>query len=551
MTGHVERRRSRWRLRADRQGEDGAIVVVFAAALVMIMVCVGFAVDLGNFTQRHQQTQDAADAAALSGAQQLGQLGQLGAAALTTALGALAASVENYVDKNDGYAPPLGSNVWDTCPTSSIPTSTIPPSTIPTPFATPPTPNGSPQDCVSFGQIRSDTTNVIHVVIPPEIVDYTFGRAAGLTNVHISSAATAAVESPGLNTILPVAISTLAGNGGYWCIKGGNGGSDCPNKVSPGDEGLLISPRYRTFINTPNSGTGNNDTGKVDLAIGIDHELNVYVGPPSAAYCDANSSPALSACKKSGGSPNNSPPLFDLASEVFLLSGNTAITAIDGLLAGFYTDPFTFSPRLAHPNWYQPTGTNSATSEPAGPTLGTGDAGYEGTPLNGRQVSYYMLYDWGSTGPTSLANSTDSTCFPNTNPVKQNVDSPVWTNTDDTCLAGVLSAATAAANAGTYTGGPIFSSSIIGSPRFGFVPVVVNGSGGESSMWQIVGFEAVYLDVIDVVSTKSHSKDLSAWAWVFSPQLIQSDPAPPGAALASYLGGPYVTNLCSLAAGNC
>ncbi len=528
VTRHVDRRWSRWRLRADRRGEDGAIVVIFAAALVMIMVFVGFAVDLGNFTQRHQQTQDAADAAALSGAQQLGQ---------GSSTSVVAASVENYVDLNDGYAPAPGSNVWDTCPASTIPTNPI--------LFT--APAGSGEDCVTFGQIRSTTTNVIHVVIPPAIVDYTFGRAAGLSSVHISSAATAAVESPGSNTILPVGLKASAMTGGYSCIKGGHGGSnECHNIVAPGDEGLLISPRYRTFTGTSNSGTGTNATGEVDLAIGLDHELNVYPGPSSTVYCDADSSPASTKC--GSATENDTPSTYDLASEVYLMSGNTANTAVNGLLGGFTADSFTFSPRLAHPDWFQPTETNSATSDPAGPTLGPGDDGYEGTTLNGRHVSYYMLYGWGSTGPTSLATGTYTGCFgSNTSaPSTDNVDNPFWTITDDECLAGVLTTATTAANAGTYTGGPIFSSSIIGSPRFGFVPVVANGGGGESAMWQIIGFEAVYLDYIHV-----QGQDLAANAWVFSPQLIQSNPAPPGAGLGSYLGGPYVTNLCSLAAGNC
>ncbi len=563
VTRHVDRHWSRWRLRADRRGEDGAIVVIFAAALVMIMVFVGFAVDLGNFTQRHQQTQDAADAAALSGAQQLGQ---------GSSTSVVAASVENYVDLNDGYAPAPGSNVWDTCPASTIPTG----------FTAPATPDGSTQDCVTFGQIGNGrpvgstpviAASVIHVVIPPEIVDYIFGRAAGLSSVHISSAATAAVESPGSTTILPVALGTVAENGGYWCIKGGHGGATCPNSIAPGDEGLLISPRYRTFTGTSNSGTGTNATGEVDLAIGLDHELNVYPGPVSTVYCDADSSPASTKC--GSATENDTASTYDLASEVFLESGNTANTAVNGLVAGFTADSaqggFTFSPRLAHPDGYLPTGTNSATSDPPGspatPTLGPGDAGYEGTTLNGRHISYYMLNEgngWGSTGPTSLATSTYTGCFgSNTSaPSTDNVNNPFWT-TGNQCLAKCLAAWTTLANTGKYsnqtvpnclpspapstvTGGPIFSSSIIDSPRFGFVPVVANGGGGESAMWQIVGFAAVYLDVIDV-----QGKDLSADAWVFSPQLIQSNPAPPGAGLGMYLDGPYVTNLCSLAAGNC
>lgn len=538
-TGHWSR--NRWR--ASSESEGGAIIVIFAAALVMIMVSVGFAVDLGNFTQRHQQTQDAADAAALSGAQQLGQ---------GSSTSVVASSVENYVDMNDGYAPAPGSNVWDSCLASTIPSGFFPPA-------------GSGEDCVTFGNIgNSDflnngstvlTANVVHVVIPPEIVDYTFGRAAGLSSVHISSAASAAVESPGSNFILPVGLGTIAEDGGYWCIKGGHGGSTCPNSVAPGDEGLLISPRYRMFTGTSNSGNGTNNTGSVDMAIGIDHELNVYPHPDAPTiYCDADSSPASSHC----GSAllNDTPPTFDDASMVYLESGNTGKTAVNGLVNGFTADSaqggFTFSPRLAHPDGFEPTGTNQTSADPSGspatPTLKASQSFGSSYTLNGREISWYLLNGWGSTGPTSLATTTYTACFGSITsaPATHNVDSSFWTSSDDTCLAGVLSADTATANAGAYSGGPIFSASIINSPRFGFVPVVANGSGGQSAMWQIVGFEAVYLDVINV-----QGNDLAADAWVFSPQLIQSNPAPPGAGLGVYLGGPFVTNLCSLAAGNC
>jgi hypothetical protein len=115
----------------------------------------------------------------------------------------------------------------------------------------------------------------------------------------------------------------------------------------------------------------------------------------------------------------------------------------------------------------------------------------------------------------------------------------VW-EAGDTCLSSLIGA-----DAASSSLVPMFTSEITSSPRFGFVPIIPLGGGRDAQ--QIEGFMAVYLDL----AFGSGSKVDSIMAWVFPLDLIQQSDLGPGGGIGAYLGGPYVTNLCSLAAGNC
>lgn len=165
------------------------MLVLFAVAATALMVLAALAVDLGNIAQRHQLAADAAQNAALVGAQMLGT-----ASSESTVVGI----VESALDANDAFAPPPGSPAWDDCGDATIPSG----------FAAP---SGSGEDCITFAtlssapaggpppppppggstQSTSDGPNVVHVVVPPELVDYTLGRAGGLSSATVGSHATA------------------------------------------------------------------------------------------------------------------------------------------------------------------------------------------------------------------------------------------------------------------------------------------------------------------------------------------------------------------------
>ncbi len=522
--------------RADR-GEEGAVLIVWVLALVLICVSAALAVDLGNVGQTHQNAQDAADAAAVSGAQLLGE-GQ--------STSSVVASIESYVNKNFGSIPGSG-NVWNTCPAGSIPAGYV---------------NPGSQNCISFNAATG--ARIVNVVIPPQLVRYVLGIVGGVSGTNVSATATASYQSPGGTGLLPVAVTAQAAGSGFSCIKGGANGrgqANCQYNVAPGDRGLLDSPRYRLFTTASNSGNGNNDTIAVDLAIGIDHNENVYTG--GTIYCDSDGTGPANA-NKCPGTLNNSPSLFDLGNDVFVDAGNTSGTATNGLVGGsggtFTAAGFTFAPRLAHPEGFIATSTDAQDANPGGspasPTISGSPFG-SGATLNGRQVSWYLLNSEDpSTAPPALGAQVYASCYGYLNdtsaPATYDVQNTAKWGPGVPCLASYLGTQTAIADNCAYPCttplvSPIFSYTIVNSPRFALVPIVSNSNQpGQSGFDPIVRFEAVYLDYIAI-----QGNTLSVEAWVFNPQLIQPGPAPNGGGLGTFLGGPFVVNLCSLSQGNC
>ena len=522
-------------LRSDlgRGEETGAILVLWVVALTALLLFVALAVDLGNLGQTVRLSQNSVDSAALLGAQELG----LGDAPAT-----MVSDVETQFSQNYGGV----SWDWTACTEVSGFTYSVDSS-------------NPAQDCIGYGSTTTGSL-VVDVVLPsnaPVGLTAFSNKVGGPSQVTVHTSAQASVQNPGGIAILPIGISSGAGGGGLTCIKGGNGNHSCPNNISPGDEGIVDSPRYRTFVGTANDGKGNNDTTKVDLAIGLDHSWLQYLSSFGNNYfCDSDGSGDAKANKCSPGSLDNvnSPLNYDSSSYIFPLSGNTASSVQDGLLDGFSSSSSsepnancTFSPRLEHPDGWaaQATCGSVAANSPASPTITL-----DGNTLNGRQISWYMLNsENGQTvpaqGATEFANAYPgvSTSAPGTD----NVNSATWTASDNQTLSSDMSTQTQAASPQVW-----FSSSIAQSPRFAFVPVLSGCAGGGSSFCKITGFEAAYLDQILI-----QGSDVSVEAWIFSPKMIENGPAPPGPGSGGFSGGPFVVNLChetgmsGVLSGNC
>jgi Putative Flp pilus-assembly TadE/G-like len=518
-----------------QRDESGQMLVIWTIALVGIVLFAALAIDLGNVGQVHQNAQNAADSAALSGAQLLVQ---------GSSQANVVDSVETYVKNN--YPQMQASPDWDSCGS--------PPSGYT---------GAAGASCISFKGYA------VHVQIPGQLVHFWLGQVGNAASgIGVSASATATAESPGSPLIVPIAISASAAGGGLQCIKGGKGGANCLNNLAPGNQGALDSPRLRVFTGAAESGHGgNNEVLEFDMAVGIDHNLNIYNAGASNQYCDADAGTtgaSLGKCNGPGTTQydSTSSSYFDLGSQSWLLSGGTQETEnglVDGDTGVDATDNppkgFTLQPRFAHPDGFSVTGTNSATADPpdnpSQPYLasnfgknGTGIK-YSGN-LNGRFVSYYL--ENGANLPP-LGQTVANTCFPGMDPKITALDvgwnpalsTDAW-STDDGCLSSYLSNP-------AHLGKPIFSSDIASSPRFGFVPVVQDSCNGSSTFCEILGFEAIYFDLVNI-----QGNDASVAAWVFDPSYIENGPAPPGSGGGPFSGsGLYQINLCSIAvhSGGC
>ncbi|HET9731330.1 MAG TPA: Tad domain-containing protein [Acidimicrobiales bacterium] len=507
--------------------ENGAVLVIWVVALTVLLLFVGVAVDLGNLSQTVRLSQNSVDSAALLGAQELG---------LNTSATQMVTDVEAQFVKN---YPAASSWNWGNCVAVGGFTYV------------------GGQSCVGYATTATGTI-VVDVVIPKDNkVAFTGFSSRAQSSVSVNVSAQASVQSPGGIALLPIGITSTAGGGGEFCIKGGNGKVSCGSKIAAGDQGAIDSPRLRTFTSATDNGSGNDDTTTIDVAIGLDHSLQVFPYPSAGTYyCDSNGSSPATGNKCQPGTLNSlNSANFDEASQIFPLSGNTSNTILQGLVHSFSAASCSFQPRLAHPDGFSPgstcTSVGSSSNNPASPIVSIDG----NNTLNGRQISWYMVNgENGQTvpagGPAEYATAyADVNALYGSNaPSVYNVDSAVWSAADDQQLAADMKTQTASASPT-----PWFSSSISQSPRFAFVPVLdPSCGGGASGFCSIMGFEAAYIDQAFV-----QGKDLSFIAWIFSPKMIKNGPAPPGAGSGSFFGGPFVVNLChetwsgSALVGNC
>lgn len=557
--------------------ERGQMLAILALALLMIVGFAALAIDLGNIGQSKRHTQNAVDLAALSGAQELGTdqcTNCTGSGNASGDLPAIVSDVETYLTKNYSGADAPG---WNSCSGVTLSGSyqAVSWMAYPTDF------NGNAQNCIDFGTTSGSTqTNVIRVQLPPQFIRYFLGQVVGQgAGVNVASVSYASVQTAKSFFGLPIGVGTDSVGQGYTCIKGGSGNGSCPNGLPPPAAGIVINPRYRVFANASDNGGGNNDAVEVDLALGIDHQLQAYDATASVHYCDAKDTPATNACPPADTNNSASSSYWDLASEIYLASGNTNTTVQNGIACGDSSvDPSeitSLQARLAHNANDTSADTTVANpgDSPQSPTIAA--SLFCKTPLDanidGRQISCYLttkcgqtptssgqaLYDkgWGST--SSCGNTTPD-------PSTVNVQDPAW-NAGVSCLAAQLvadsSTAWSEAQAGTAPQLD-FPQSIINSPRFALVPVVPASC---TKMCPIVadppvapyGFAAAYLDAGQLTGGGGgSSKDFSLQAYLFSPLLVEGGPfIGGGAGTGKYTGGPFVVNLCSLTAsggtGNC
>lgn len=538
--GQVERRH----VRGVRPGpggrprsDEGAFLVVWAVAIVSILVFAALAIDLGNIAQTKQHAQNSADSAALSAVGDLAPLTNTanGVTSLTAEANAVT-DVEAYVQKNDpSVANPADWTDPTKCPKGILP-STVAPSVGP-----------NATNCIGFFNPGDSSKSLtaptgIAVVVPSRTANYTLGKVGGLSNQKVSAVAEASVQNPGSGFLLPFGFD--GGGAGLQCLKTGSGNkaAGCTGfAIGSGNFGVLNSPRYRVLPASA-SGGGNDPVLLADIALGVDHPLNVYVSGND--ICDATKTP-----------PNctqyNKVAPFDNGNYVAPQPGQTLNDPGPGI---FSASPNTFQvsgctitvPRLGHPDGFVASGScaQANTFGPSAPYLATDTFGSTSPNLNGSHISKYLVS--GSVSPiwtACYAGKGPAGYTPNaaTDPIDRQIAGVnVWAGsatTEDGCLSTLMQSKADAT--------PIFTSALATSPRFGVVPVVGSICSGRSAC-PITGFDGVFLSS---ASGKGNKVD-AITAWVFPLNWIQPGQVN-GGGNGTFNGGAYVANLCSLPAGNC
>lgn len=478
--------------------DDGIVIPLFALVLVLLLVMVAFAIDLGATAERRRASQNTADAAALAAAQELGARGAKFASepARTTARTAAEAAAKTYVQHNIGLAPtdPTWASCADTSALAVVGTS----------------------PCISFS---SDLTQV-RVRLPDETVDYQFAQLIGVPNGTVTASAVAEVVSAVGGSTRPILLRS--GVAGINCVEAGGGGPATPclgARLASGDFGSMTSPRYRVV-------TGGEDDA--NFALGLDHMLQLGA-TDGRNYCDADgSSPggsglANKCSSQVSGLLNDSPSTYDLANYVFPDSGGELKDVTVGLL-GDGGGNFAVAGQTITALLFRPDGAGRDELVPPGsPATPTATFPGEPLPFNGVHISRFFLPGTaatvGCTGPIA--------------PATDNVMDPDWDDCNSQLSAYII------ANNAVPTSGPIFSRAIIESPRFGVAPVTDTALSGSSTWAKVVDFYGIY---IDRIYGNPSGKVKSIQAFVFPLRMIEPSSVGGGVGL-PYLGGPFGVRL--------
>lgn len=243
--------------------ERGASALLVAASLLVLAGFAAVAVDLsGAFTERRQD-QTAADLGVLAGALDFDDDTQVVSETL------------DYVRRNlsTTYADGDWQTIWEACSDANRPPDFLP---LPEPAAW----GGGTLDCLS----RS--TGRLRVRVPDQLMDTTFGRTMGVTEIATNAYAVASVEpvEKGLG-ILPFAVRGGQGAGKI-CLKTSSSGTyvaPCgPNEA--GSFGTLLSPNFgnQFFPTAPNCNP--NQVMAQNIAVGVDHLIITYGGSSFGSY---------------------------------------------------------------------------------------------------------------------------------------------------------------------------------------------------------------------------------------------------------------------------
>jgi len=255
-------------------GEDGAVAVIVALFMIMLLAFAALTVDLGRAWAERRQDQTAADAAVMAGAIEYVRSNPTDADVV--------ALVQDYVERNTGY--PAGHAGWNGCPE--------------------PTDGFAPlagNNCVSL-KLAGTTSNasLLKVRLPDQQIETSFAKLIGIDTIAVNASAVAEiVQNPGLQGALPFVLPLDPGT--EYCLGTPPPGQarDVCNGPASGFFGTVDSPYHGTDDDP--WGTTLTCTGDVNgrirgnTALGIDHFLRIAPdGEPASAgadTCDALGGP--------------------------------------------------------------------------------------------------------------------------------------------------------------------------------------------------------------------------------------------------------------------
>lgn len=228
-----------------RGDERGAVLVLTALSLVVLVAITGLVVDLGYARSQRRVAQNSADAAALGAAQDLPNL-------TTTESDAKSLASTNL---------PGGSFAWASCSDTS-------------PLSVP----ASDTPCISY----DSSFTQVRVRLPQQTLPTSFARIVGIDSTQTFASATARVVGAGFGSIEPFALFS-GFTTGLACLKQGPSGHQIATCDDPttGNFNLLDITQYgNTTLHTPQRCGNSFERDRVidNIAIGADHMFTVYNG---------------------------------------------------------------------------------------------------------------------------------------------------------------------------------------------------------------------------------------------------------------------------------
>lgn len=506
--------------------------MLMSIMLVILLGISALVLDIGNARRVRRAAQGVGDSAALAAAKELGNTILDPAARITNAI----AQVRAFVTRNM----PTADSGWATCSDPNALAYVLSPSAT--------------GNCISFDSDTEPTK--VRVKVPTVQVQSRFANHVGQSSVSVSAASTAAIASPPQlfegRLILPIAhgpstqtswtrrifrLRRSSPSPGYPLIYDDGNLSiwdkSCRQIDSSSTAACVVdSPRLTSFISETSGGAP--DALKVNLAMGLDHELGTYPsnsrieGPPTRV-CDGGPIPPTSPCSTTNvGTGLIANHVITAQGRIWTWSCFLIIfcswnaqdlptmgawrTAVDtGLALGdislggsappyFTLGSTKFCARLARPaltdtNYNVPQPGGSCT--PDGPLL-TLSCGWGCTrTVNGRHIARYLHsglvgYFWGNPGGSNAGCSGDPVT-PDPNPLIDNVSSakytqhPLFSSTvsGDTRLAWYLSASDASPfPCYNPPSAPIFDAAITRDPRFAWILVIQSDCNDSGTWWQ-------------------------------------------------------------------
>lgn len=233
-------------MRHGRRDERGLVLVFFSLTLIILLVFAAFAIDIGAVYNERRQDQSAADAGALGGIHEFpsGTPAEIAAVVQSLVHDTLGRTLTN----------------WNSCgDTSSDPDD----ADIPIPGA----------DCITY----NDRATQLQVRIPVQQYQTSFANVVGIDTLDHTAFAIASLDSIGFGNVLPYGVAVNASDGGHICVRSGPGGIAIPPCTGPdsGNFGIIDLGIWLDNDCATNVGSVQRRQSET-TAVGIDHLLSLY-----------------------------------------------------------------------------------------------------------------------------------------------------------------------------------------------------------------------------------------------------------------------------------